>query len=106
LVQRVAQQIFVSGVASPNQGVDEMEDMNVKLFPQPVSDILTIKLKRNDSEINLDIYNISGKTLHSAIFRNTGSYQLDMSRFKKGMYFIQLEEKQSGKTGYYKIIKK
>ena len=106
LVQRVAQQVFVTGVASPNQGVDEMEDMHVKLFPQPVSDILSIKLKRNDSEMSLDLYNISGNILHSAIFRNTGSYQLDMSSFKKGMYFIQLEEKQTGKTGYYKIIKK
>ncbi len=106
LVQRIAQQVFVTGVASQNQGIDEMADMNVKLFPQPVSNILTIHLKRDDSEMGLELFTISGKIVYSAIFRNTGSYQLDMGEFKTGLYFIQLKEKQSGETGYFKVVKK
>jgi hypothetical protein len=106
LIQRVAQQVFLMGYGSPNQsGIEEMFRINARIYPSPVNDLLTIEILDINSETRLRLYDISGKLLYSTIINGDGKSVIDMNSFKSGLYFIQLEENQSGKSGYYKIIK-
>jgi hypothetical protein len=106
LIQRVAQQVFLMGYGSPNQsGIEEIFRINARIYPSPVNDLLTIEILDINSETRLRLYDISGKLLYSTIINGDGKSVIDMNSFKSGLYFIQLEENQSGKSGYYKIIK-
>lgn len=75
----------------------------VELYPNPVYDILNIDLK-NISEIDIKIYTLSGRFMDQITLDSSSDKSVDMSKFSKGTYLIQLT---SGKGSITKrIIKK
>lgn len=82
--------------------VEELDRKNIKIFPNPVHDILTIE----DEEINLTrviLYDISGKIVKSNELRKTKN-TINLSDLKNGFYLLIL----AGKDGYLyskKLIK-
>ena len=75
----------------------------VELYPNPVYDILNIDLK-NIGEIDIKIYTLSGRFMDQITLDSSSEKSVDMSKFSKGTYLIQLT---SGKGSITKrIIKK
>lgn len=78
----------------------------VELYPNPVSDILTLKDSQGSlMGANVKIHDLQGKTLFLESNYNGGSVSaIDMSNFSSGMYIIEISN--NGKTQIEKIVKK
>jgi len=82
-------------------GINDEEDEKLSIFPNPVVSKLTISSPIKIDKINIS--NISGKKI---LERNVHSDEINinMSDYKNGMYFIQIES--DAKKNTYRIIKK
>jgi hypothetical protein len=75
--------------------------VDVSIYPNPVSDILTIETSADLSHKVATIFDINGRKIHSQkLTLNT----LDVSRLGSGIYFLRLESE--GKSIKRKFIKK
>ena len=77
-------------------------DINLKLFPNPTTDILNIAL---DSEINsLEIFNSQGQLV---LYKSFGSNlnRVDVSRFEAGSYFVRLRVKGEDGFAVHQFVK-
>lgn len=60
------------------------------LYPNPVTDILTIEVSRKLITAP-KVYSASGQSIDVSIALLNGSYQLDVSKLKSGFYYVKLE---------------
>ena len=82
-------------------GIDDEENKKLSIFPNPVVSQLTISSPIKIDKIN--ITNISGKKIFEKNI-HTDKINIDMSNYKNGMYFIQIESDVKKNT--YRVIKK
>ncbi len=80
-------------VSSKNIGVD----MNVTIWPNPVSDFIYI-LSNTPLEFQFKLFDLTGKLLYSGQARG----QINMSEYQEGFYLIEFIHKSSG----IKFVKK
>ena len=80
-------------------GIDEIEIIDIKLYPNPVSTHLTVVSK---VPANITIIDTNGKIISLGVI-NEGSNTLDVSSFAKGMYFSKIVSENGIVT--QKIIK-
>ncbi|MFC2106772.1 T9SS type A sorting domain-containing protein [Bacteroidota bacterium] len=82
-------------------GVIERE-MNVEysIFPNPVEDILNIKLKNSAMDYKIEIIDLTGKV----VLRNENKHKLSLPNLREGIYFVRLDV--GGKTVVKKFVKK
>ncbi|WP_010181188.1 carbohydrate-binding protein [Aquimarina agarilytica] len=78
--------------------IPDFELTSATLYPNPASDLLTIKLKKK--VLKIAIYDLSGKQLITAFFQKEIN-QLDVSHLSKGMYLVS--DMESGAS--FKLIK-
>ncbi len=69
-------------------GIDELSEKNISVYPNPAKDKLTIESNIN-TIINYDIVNLMGQTVYSS-YLNAGKTIIDISAFAKGIYSIKL----------------
>jgi hypothetical protein len=69
-------------------------------YPNPVSDILNIQLPENNNRIIM--FDMVGNKVYDQ--HSSSDYQLDMSNFKTGIYFLKIENRSG--TNNTKVIKK
>jgi hypothetical protein len=85
-------------------GVKELfTEENVTVFPNPASDKITVAIKDNShQELAIRCYDVIGKVVFE---RNTFNKLIDInvSQFSKGVYFIQLQSKD---TKHFKAVTK
>lgn len=74
---------------------------NFELFPNPVSDLLTIKTRYSAYQ-TIEITSLNGQQILIEEMKGT-SHQLDLSSFRKGVYFITIRSEDFATTR--KIIK-
>ncbi|MCD4833807.1 MAG: T9SS type A sorting domain-containing protein [Bacteroidales bacterium] len=79
---------FVLTIAS-GTGIDDVLGNNLSIYPNPTNGIIIISIENLDSEMNLVITDITGKTIINKILQNTNT-EIDLSNYAKGIYFIQL----------------
>ncbi len=72
-----------------------------KVYPNPSSGIIYFEIDNSVKNLNLYIYNISGKQLYSDNVVNNGKNSLNLSFLSKGTYFMQIV---SGEKRYSQII--
>lgn len=99
---------FVTEEIIVKQSLSVTEQKNmlsyVRFYPNPTNGILRIERQGPDVEIkSIKIYDISGKAIH---IKNSGFNEpgLDMSDFKAGIYFLELDFTRQ-ETRRYRIIK-
>ncbi len=82
-------------------GVNENSASNVSVYPNPVSDLMTVKTNRNMIGSSYFMYDLTGRQVLTGKLVNeiTG---VDLSQLKDGVYFLQMgtEAKQT-----FKVIK-
>ena len=79
----------------------------MNLYPNPTNGILNLELTGFDDESQVSLFNINGALVYSENIDNgqklsTFKKQLNLDRFSKGVYFVQLNNK--GKSQTKKII--
>ena len=83
-------------------GFDDLHiDDNIKLYPNPFVDFMTIEAKDMDKVV---IINSFGQELKSIYFENADSKRIDLSDLNEGVYFVKVSLK-NGKSSIRKIIK-
>jgi hypothetical protein len=85
-------------------GIEEQTMTDVLIFPNPVSDLLTIARNDHDgTEVTIRVVDMVGKELYvGSSFNNT--IQIDMSSYSKGMYILRLENKEDRTVITKKVI--
>lgn len=67
------------------------ESINVVVFPNPTTDIVTLKMENiNEPTIQATVLDVTGSVLSSFVL-NTTLAQIDFSTYPKGIYFIQVQ---------------
>lgn len=82
--------------------VDHLEERNVKVYPNPVSNVLLISASTG-GEYRLQLYDGLGKLVLERVFSSTT--KLNMSNLAKGIYVLKLSDNE-GKTHSRKVLKK
>lgn len=67
-------------------GIWDLQENRIRLYPNPTNNLLTIETD-NSGQYSFEITSLNGRLLYSERMDRT-SHQLDMSLFKKGIYFI------------------
>ncbi|MDD4155645.1 MAG: T9SS type A sorting domain-containing protein [Candidatus Cloacimonetes bacterium] len=107
--------IFVMRISDFVSNIDEDIEENLSLgydkidfsiYPNPVySNNLKISIKSEKAnEKKISIYNIKGQRV-SSLSSNKNSYDLDLSNYKNGLYFIRIQDGSYSKTSKFLIIK-
>lgn len=65
-------------------------ELNVKIFPNPTSDILNIRLKKNFQYIKVYLYNTTGQLIKTESFQNTQDFSLILGDLTKATYFLKI----------------
>lgn len=79
----------------------------IKIYPNPVSNALTIKIKKDTAPHSITIYNQQGKkmSMYNLPQNQNKQITIDMSQYSKGLYFVNIYS-ANGHTVTEKIIKK
>lgn len=85
-----------------SSGDPEENNFDIKIFPNPVSNVLNISVPSNENLLKGIVYNILGKkVLEIDIDKN--NTQFDLSFLSRGLYLLKIESKSVTKT--FKILK-
>ncbi|MEI7596434.1 MAG: T9SS type A sorting domain-containing protein [Bacteroidota bacterium] len=80
--------------------VDEKQDEVLKLFPNPVSDMLNIQLPENAMKgCVIDILSVEGRLLYSEkINKQEDAFQVNVSMLPQGLYFCRISNPITSQT--------
>ncbi len=87
-----------------NVGIVGAQQANIKVFPNPIYDVLNINIPMLNSKASLELYNINGKLLLSAEFFTKEYILKNLDKLAPGNYFLKLFV--NGDEEDYSIIKK
>ncbi len=76
-----------------NVGIQEIENVNVNLFPNPAKDVVFINLEGGNQNYDVNIYTLDGKMVYSAgekALTGSSSLQVDLGNFAEGVYVISV----------------
>lgn len=76
----------------------------LEFYPNPAKSNIVLELPVF-AHYNLDIVDVSGRLMSQTSFRAEGNYEVDLSEFQAGMYFIQLTNDATGETFTGKLMK-
>jgi len=88
-------------IVSPYVGINNINAINVTVYPNPTSGILTIE---NAEGFNITITDVNGRTIYTQPATRNSQLAIDISNHANGMYFIQFTDNNTVST--IKIIKK
>ena len=64
-------------------------DKFVSVYPNPTTDLININL-REKQNIDIKIYNITGKQIFENSYKNINNTNIDCSQFQNGIYFLEI----------------
>jgi hypothetical protein len=86
---------------SPGVGLTNWKAIQISVLPNPVTDILVIKTSLQDGH-TVEITSLNGQVIYRRTM-DQPTNEIDLSSFKKGVYFINIRSKDFITTR--KIIK-
>ncbi|MGI6719244.1 MAG: C10 family peptidase [Bacteroidales bacterium] len=75
-------------------GIQDYSIGEIKAYPNPAKDIVTIEFDNNESEnLEIEMYDITGAILYKDTFDSKGLYtkEINISKFPAGIYFINIK---------------
>lgn len=82
-------------------GNTEISKDDISIYPNPVSDIVNIKMKDNTASFKVSVYSAAGQLLLTSANKTS----MNISKLPKGVYLLKLD-RDNVKTVVKKIIKK
>jgi hypothetical protein len=84
--------------------------VTISIFPNPVSDILNLKLTNKKTDhLKIDISDVQGRTIYTRtalVNQNTLELNVDMRMFKPQVYILKVTNSNGDMVGSEKIVKK
>ncbi len=81
----------------------DFESEGLQILANPFSDILGIENSGNHS-FRVTIFDVNGKQVHSSL-ENSGIISISAAGWIKGIYFLRIQNRESGKILHGKVIK-
>lgn len=75
-------------------GLNDIDKLNVFIYPNPTSGILNIQTQSN---VDIDVFDITGKLIHSEFGVSDGD-QIDLSNLKSGLYLVKMFDEVNEST--------
>jgi hypothetical protein len=87
--------------------IDEaVSDIRLNLYPNPTSEFLNIELGNNEKDINLQMYDMSGKLMHKDVINAYDTkYVLPMQSVATGKYLIQMQSEDGKMNTTHQVVK-
>ena len=90
---------FLYGSADSNNcfiptSINELEQTNIKIFPNPTQDILNLEYDETLEIEQLKIFDFQGQMIRSLQVENDFS-QISIADFPKGVYYLKIETARS-----------
>jgi len=83
-----SQTVTVHQAASPN-GIIDISDSMVNIYPVPVSDIMVVSLSKPYSQANIGIYTLNGALVYLSQINNRVK-EVDMRNYAPGVYLVKI----------------
>ncbi|MCC6723792.1 MAG: S8 family peptidase, partial [Saprospiraceae bacterium] len=92
-------------IPPPPSATAEQLPMNVRVFPNPVSNKLNISVENAEGSLGLELFDMSGRALHQQQWAANGQVfiSIEMSKFHSGIYFYRLTSQ--GRVVQGKVVK-
>lgn len=94
---------FVSKFTKQNLNTETFTLSNISVFPNPTSELVTIKLNNIQQKINVEVYNVLSQKIQDAVYYATSTISIPLTG-NSGVYFLKVNT-QNGSC-VLKIIKK
>ncbi len=83
------------------------EATTFSVFPNPASDVLTINSNSNSQNVNIQLFDITGKQLYAkALDMSNAVERVNISALEQGVYLLSINDIDSGKTITKRIVKR
>ena len=86
------------------EGTGNSDAEEFAVYPNPVTNTLTIDIPVQDTEVTIDIIDFTGKRIFSLISDNS-QVKLNTSSWKTGIYVLHVSDKKGRKLWQTKIVK-
>jgi hypothetical protein len=99
---------LVSEIIEQDNLVANEEDVQVRAYPNPVTDFVTISLKGEGSEFHSRLFNVKGELVDHSVFslqdgQEKGS--LDLRKYPQGLYQLRITNQAGGIVSQSRILK-
>lgn len=85
-------------------GTEEMENGELSVYPNPVSDVLTIQNLNVPGNGTIEVLDVQGKVILSTpVTKTFGNVELDLSNVENGVYFVRVTTDNS--TQEVRVVK-
>jgi opacity protein-like surface antigen len=83
-------------------------EAQMTVYPNPVTDYLTISFKDMAGEVfGISVYDVTGKQVYQKKLTDSASNEtIDFNGFSSGMYIMNIQQQSTKKSKSFKIIKK
>jgi aminopeptidase N len=71
-------------------GLNDETSLQANIFPNPANDILNIKLQENAEEINITLYDLTGRELFNRPFNSSDFFTVPVEQLVPGTYILCL----------------
>ena len=90
-------------IALYSSGFATTIDAMTRIYPNPFNSNLTIELDKFHYEINIKIYDLTGRQILNNNYLNRDTIELDLKFVSKGTYYLQIETDNTNQ--FYNILK-
>lgn len=87
--------VIVTQEAGPSTGIIDLTINNVTLYPNPVTDYLSVSIPNPPSQTSITIYNLNGKEVYSSNVTSSIT-DINMSGYPSGVYLIKIISPDNG----------
>lgn len=85
---------------------ENLADIRLNLYPNPTSEFLNIDLGNNEKDINLQLFDMSGKLIHKDVINAYDTkYVLPMQSAATGKYLVQLQSEDGKMNSTHQVVK-
>ena len=86
-------------------GIDDINDSNYKIYPNPTNSIFNIGAKDDNEKIKVEIYDMTGRSVISTKNVVSQTISLNVKNLQSGHYIVKIIN-DSGKVSTMKMVKK
>jgi len=91
---------FAWWIRGSQSNTHDIKNSNIKIYPNPVADILTVSCS-NNAISRIEIFDNLGRKVYSQAYKNT----INVGHFSKGLYFLKVYDTNE-QVSVFKFIKK
>lgn len=100
--REVYQSVLINPIVSTGVSENEQESMNVTVFPNPSSGVLTVEWSETLANATFEITDVTGKRIKTGALKGAKRLEITTENIAKGLYFFSV--KANGQHITKKII--